>query len=101
MRAIIRVGSHQYDVEAGKTVQMEKLDGPIGSEVRFNNIVYASDGKDVKLGLIKGAVFGTIRAQERGPKIAVLKKTRRKGFHKKIGHRQPFTKVKITKIEVQ
>jgi large subunit ribosomal protein L21 len=88
-------------VEPGKTITVEKLDGRVGSEVRFNRILLLSDGKDSKAGpAVKGAVFGTIAAQERGPKIIVFKKVRRKGFHKKIGHRQPYTKIKITRIEV-
>jgi large subunit ribosomal protein L21 len=101
MRAIIKVGSHQYSVEAGKTVLFEKLDGPVGGEVRFNNIVFLTDGKEVRTGpAVKGAVFGKIREQGRAPKLVVYKKIRRKGAHKKAGHRQPFTRVTITRIEV-
>ncbi|MFH1016831.1 MAG: 50S ribosomal protein L21, partial [Pseudomonadota bacterium] len=60
-----------------------------------------SDGNETKAGpVIKAAVFGTISAQERGVKLRVFKKIRRKGYHKTMGHRQPYTKIKITRIEV-
>ncbi|MFH1018036.1 MAG: 50S ribosomal protein L21 [Pseudomonadota bacterium] len=101
MHAIIQVGSHQYDVEPGKIITVEKLDGRVGSEVRFNRILLLSDGNETKAGpALKAAVFGTISAQERGAKIRVFKKIRRKGYHKTMGHRQPYTKIKITRIEV-
>jgi len=100
MRAIIQVGSHQYEVAPGRTISMEKLDGPKGSEVRFNRILFYTNGKDIKTGSpARGAVYGKIVAQERAPKITVFKKTRRHGFHKKQGHRQALTKVPITRIE--
>ena len=101
MRAIIKVGSHQYAVEAGKTVTLEKLDGTVGSEIRFNNIVFVTDGKDARVGAsVKGVVYGKIREHGRSEKVIIYKKLRRKGAHKKQGHRQPYTKVQITRIEV-
>ena len=100
MRAIIQIGSHQYEVQPGKTISIEKLDGPKGSEVRFNRVLFFTDGEVVKTGNdVKASVFGQIIGQDKGPKIIVFKKKRRQGYHKKIGHRQAITKVKITRIE--
>lgn len=99
MYAVVRIGSHQYLVSPGKTVTVEKVEGPVGSEVRMKDVLMVSDGEKVSLAPNKiGPVVGTIKAQEKGPKIVSFKKIRRKGFHKSIGHRQKYTKIEIVKI---
>ena len=100
MQAVIRLGSHQYDVAPGAKIRVEKIEAPVGSEVRIRDIVYLQDGADVKVGSeAKGTVYGVVRAQGRAPKIVVFKKKRRKGFTRTQGHRQPYTTIEITKIE--
>jgi large subunit ribosomal protein L21 len=100
MHAIIRVGSHQYDVSPGQTVTMEKLDGPVGSEVRFTDVLFYSDGQTVKAKPpVAGSVMGKIVSQFRGPKLIIFHKKRKKGHTRKLGHRQSYTKVEITGIE--
>lgn len=100
MYAVVKLGSHQYRVAPGQTIDVEKLDGPVGSDVRFKDVLFVSDGENVKLGTEaqKTSVVGTITAQNRGQKIHVFKKIRRKGFRKLIGHRQQYTQVEIKKI---
>lgn len=101
MHAIIRVGTHQYDVTPGQVVTMEKLDGPVGSEVRFTELLFVNDEKNVSVKPpVQGAVVGKIVEQVRGPKTIVFHKIRRKGHQKKQGHRQAYSKVEITGIEV-
>ncbi len=101
MHAIIKVGTHQYDVTPGQIVTMEKIDGPVGSEVRFTDLLLVNNDKDVSVKPeSKGAVVGKIIEQSRGEKITVFHKIRRKGHHKKQGHRQFYSKVEITGIEV-
>ena len=98
MQAVIRIGSHQYNVAPGKTITVEKLSGPVGSEIRFRDVLLVGDEKDVQANP-KATVVGRITEQYRGPKILVFKKKRRKGYRRKQGHRQPYTQVEITGIE--
>jgi large subunit ribosomal protein L21 len=100
MYAVVRIGSHQYLVTPGKSITVEKVEGPVGSEVRMKDVLMVSDGEKVTVGATgNGTVVGTIKAQEKGKKIISFKKTRRKGFRKTIGHRQKYTKIEIVKIE--
>jgi large subunit ribosomal protein L21 len=98
MYAVVRIGSHQYLVTPGKTITVEKLEGPVGSEVRMKDVLMVADGENVAVNG-GGSVIGTIKAQEKGPKILSFKKTRRKGYHRTIGHRQKYTRIEIVKIE--
>ncbi|MBQ9633368.1 MAG: 50S ribosomal protein L21 [Lachnospiraceae bacterium] len=100
MYAIIATGGKQYKVSEGETVCVEKLEGEEGTEVSFDEVLIVS-GDDFKVGnpTIAGAsVKGTIVEQGRAKKVIVYRYKPKKGFHKKRGHRQHFTKVKITGI---
>jgi len=101
MYAVIKTGSKQHKVIEGEVLSVEKLAGEKGSEVVFNEVLMVSNDKGIKIGkpFIDGAkVLGEIIAQNKGPKIHVYRMKRRKGFHKKTGHRQELTNMKITKI---
>jgi large subunit ribosomal protein L21 len=101
MYAVIKTGGKQYRVAEGDTLQVEKLVGKAGEAVTFEEVLLVGGGDSAKVGrpLVKGAkVKAEIVAQEKGDKIIVFKLKRRKNFRKKIGHRQPCTRVKITGI---
>ncbi len=103
MYAVIRTGSKQHKVSEGDVLSVEKLTGNKGDEVVFDEVLMVNDDKEIKVGtpLVDGAkVVGQIIAQKRGPKLTVFHMKRRKGFHKKTGHRQSLTSMKITKITV-
>jgi large subunit ribosomal protein L21 len=103
MYAVIKTGAKQHKVTEGDVVSVEKLIGNKGDEVVFNEILMVSDDKEVKIGkpFVDGAkVFGKIISQKKGPKLTVYHMIRRKGFHKKTGHRQNLTSMKITKISM-
>ncbi|MGA3280457.1 MAG: 50S ribosomal protein L21 [Smithella sp.] len=103
MYAIIKTGAKQHRVAEGDVLSVEKLDGNKGDEVVFNKILMLSNDKEVKIGkpFVDGAkVVGQIIAQKKGPKLIVYHMKRRKGFHKKTGHRQSLTSMKITKISM-
>jgi large subunit ribosomal protein L21 len=103
MYAIIKTGAKQHRVAEGDVLSVEKLDGNKGDEVVFNEILMLSNDKEVKIGkpFVDGAkVVGQIIAQKKGPKLIVYHMKRRKGFHKKTGHRQSLTSMKITKISM-
>ena len=100
MYAIIKTGGKQYRVTEGDTLRVEKLDAESGS-VTFDQVLLVG-GDQVKIGkpLVAGAsVSADVLRQGRAKKIIVFKKKRRKGYHKKQGHRQAYTEVKITQIK--
>jgi large subunit ribosomal protein L21 len=97
MYAVIRTGGKQYRVAPGDVLDIDRLPGDAGASITFSEVL-ATDGK---LGgpLIDGAsVVAEIVSQHRADKVIAFKKKRRKNTHRKRGHRQPFTKVKITAI---
>ncbi|MFZ1982113.1 MAG: 50S ribosomal protein L21 [Smithella sp.] len=103
MYAIIKTGAKQHRVAEGDVLSVEKLDGNKGDEVVFNEVLMLSNDNEVKIGkpFVDGAkVVGQIIAQKKGPKLIVYHMKRRKGFHKKTGHRQSLTSMKITKISM-
>ena len=100
MYAILRTGGKQYKVSPGDVIRVEKLPGEPGSTVEFNH-VFAVRKETLTLGspLVENArVTGTILGSAREPRIRVLKYKRKKQYRRTIGHRQPYTEVKIQEI---
>ena len=99
MYAIITTGGKQYKVFEGDVIEVEKLEGEAGTEVTFDNVVAVNDGALKVADDVKGAkVTGEIVTQGRGKKIIVYRYKAKTGYHKKRGHRQLFTRVKINSI---
>ncbi|SFE70947.1 50S ribosomal protein L21 [Alteribacillus iranensis] len=101
MYAIIETGGKQVKVEEGQEVYIEKLDASEGDEVTFDNVVFVG-GDNAKVGApyVDGAkVTAKVDKHGRQKKITVFKYKRRKNYRRKQGHRQPYTKVVIEKIE--
>ena len=97
MFAVIRTGGKQYKVSQGDVLDVELLPGEAGSKVTFGEVLMA--GSKIGAPMLAGAsVMGEIVAQTRTPKIVAFKKKRRKDTHRKRGHRQNLTRVKITDI---
>ncbi len=101
MYAIIATGGKQYKVEEGDVIRVEKLDAEAGNTVTFDKVVAVKDA-DLKVGAdVAGAkVTATVMDQGKAKKIIVYKYKRKSGYHKKNGHRQLYTEVKIDKITV-
>ncbi len=99
MYAIIVTGGKQYKVSEGDEIKVEKLDGEPGDTVTFDRVIAVSD-KELKVaGDVENAsVTATVVKQDRFPKVIVYKYKRKTGYHKKNGHRQAYTQVKIEKI---
>ena len=101
MYAIIETGGKQYKVENGDVIYIEKLDVEADSEVKFDKVVAVSDDNGLKVGApqVKGANV-TAKAVKNGKskKIVVFTYRPKKGSKRKMGHRQPYTKVEITAI---
>ena len=102
MFAVIETGGKQYKVQEGDILFIEKIDAEAESTVKFDKVLAISDDAGFKVGapLIDGAsVDAKVIKQGKGKKIYVLKYKPKKNEKKKIGHRQPYTKVQITAIE--
>ena len=100
MYAIIATGGKQYRVSEGDVIYIEKIDAQVDSTVTFDVLLMGNDG-DVKIGtpVVEGVkVEGKVVGQIRGEKIVVYKYKSKKNYRRKQGHRQPYTKVEITKI---
>ena len=101
MFAIIETGGKQYKVNEGDIIFVEKLDVNAGDTVTFDRVKAVSTGDDFKVGAptVEGAtVTANVIANGKGKKIYVIKYKAKKNEKKKIGHRQPYTKVQIEKI---
>lgn len=100
MYAVIATGGKQYKVSEGDIIKVEKLDVQAGETYTFDKVLLVS-GDDVKVGTptVSGAtVEADVIDTVKGKKIIVYKYKRKTGYHKKNGHRQQYTAVKITKI---
>lgn len=100
MYAIIEACGKQYKVEEGSVVYFEKLDVEEGKKVTFDKVLLVSD-KEATFGApyLKGyKVEGKVVSQVKGEKIRIFKYKPKKGYRKRMGHRQNYTKVEITKI---
>ena len=99
MYAIIATGGKQYKVSEGDVIKVEKLDAETGNTVTFDQVIAVSDGA-LKVGedVAGASVTATVMEQGKGKKVIVYKYKRKTGYHKKNGHRQAYTQVKIDKI---
>lgn len=101
MYAVIRTGGKQHKVSPGGFFRVEKLTGPVGSEVLFDEVLLVSNGDQIRVGqpVVAGAVVkAQIVDQGKAKKLTIFKKVRRHGYALKKGHRQQLTRVKIQEI---
>ena len=101
MQAIIVTGGKQYKVSEGEALFIEKLDVEAGEQVVFDQVLAVLDGDNATIGTptVAGAkVEATVVKNGKGKKIRIFKYNPKKGYRKRQGHRQPYTKVEIKKI---
>ena len=101
MYAVIRSGGKQHRVEKGEHLKVEKLEGEVGSKITLDDVLLLGGDGSHKIGqprVVNAAVTAKIVAQGRGEKVTTVKRRKRKGFHKMIGHRQSYTELEITDI---
>lgn len=99
--AIIKTGGKQYLVKTGDKIKVEKLSGKEGSLVKFDTLLISDEnGSKVEIGkpLLKTKVEGKILKQDKAKKVLVVKYKPKTRYKKRVGHRQPFSEVEITKI---
>ncbi|MBM7541774.1 50S ribosomal protein L21 [Amphibacillus cookii] len=100
MYAIIETGGKQIKVEEGQSIYVEKLTAEAGESVTFDKVLFVN-GDEVKVGapFVEGAsVSAKVEKQGRQKKVTIYKFKPKKNYHRKQGHRQPYTKVTIEKI---
>ena len=101
--AIFEAGGRQFWAEAGDSIKVPLMDGDPGAKITFDQVLLTADGDKVKAGQprVRGAkVLGQIVEHGKEPKIYVFKFKRRKNYRRKTGHRQQYTEVKITDLEL-
>lgn len=99
--AVVETGGKQYRVNVGSQLEVELLEAEVGQEVKNSAVLAVSDGSTLKVGTpyVDGAqVVFSVLEHKRGPKVINFKKKRRKGYERKVGHRQELTVVKVASI---
>lgn len=102
MQAIIVTGGKQYKVSEGDTLFIEKLEAEAGQNITFDQVLAILDGDNATFGapVVEGAaVDATVVKNGKGKKIRIFKYNAKKGYRKRQGHRQPYTKVQIGAIK--
>ncbi len=103
MYAVIKTGGKQHKVSEGDVIAIEKINGGKGDAIVFDQVLMVEKDGDIRIGrpVVEGAkVTGEILAQKKGDKLIVFKMKKRKGFHKKNGHRQQLTSMRIKEISI-
>ncbi len=99
MYAVIKTGGKQYKVAVGDEIFVEKLAGEAGETVTFDEVLAVGNDDGIATGSdVKATVTGEIVKQGKNKKITVLKYKAKKGYRRKNGHRQPYTRVRISAI---
>ena len=100
MYAVIETGGKQYRATPGEAIEVESLTGDVGSEVEFSRVLAVVDGETVTAGAATAGtrVKATIAEHGRGEKLLVFKFKRKKQYKRTIGHRQNFTRIKVSEI---
>ncbi|MHB8519426.1 MAG: 50S ribosomal protein L21 [Limisphaerales bacterium] len=102
MYAVVETGGKQYRVAAGDTLEIERLNVDAGQPVTFERVLLVNQDDKVTVGVPtvpQATVVADVVEHIRGPKLIAFKMKRRKGYHRKVGHRQELTVVKIKEIK--
>ncbi|MEE4361512.1 MAG: 50S ribosomal protein L21 [Pseudomonadales bacterium] len=101
MFAVIESGGKQHRVQEGEVLRLEKLEGAAGDAITFEKVLMVGEGDDVVIGapfVEGGKVTAEVMGHGRADKVTVIKFKRRQNYHRKRGHRQHFTEVRVTGI---
>ena len=103
MYAIIEEGGKQFKVTSGDTILIDRTAAEDEKTIKFDRVLLVGGEGEPKIGLplvARASISADVIGEEKGDKITIQKYKRRKGYHKKIGHRQRYLRVKITGINV-
>jgi large subunit ribosomal protein L21 len=101
--AIIKTGGKQYRVSKGDKIDVEKLDGEVGDQVKLESVLFYGDASELRIGdpvLAGASVSAKVLDQYRADKVTNFKYKRRKGYHRTKGHRRQVTRLEIESINV-
>ncbi len=101
MYAIVTIAGQQFKVEEGQPIFVHRLEANEGDSVSFDQVLLVDNGSSVRIGkptLAGTKVTATVLGHQKGDKVIIFKKNRRKGYRLKKGHRQQFTKIQIDAI---
>ncbi len=101
--AVIRAGNRQYRITNGDVIDIDLVPQNKGEKVTLTDVLFSHDGNHAKVGapLLKGAVVeAEVVDHLRGPKVINYKYKRRKNYRRKVGHRQSYTRIKITNLSI-
>ena len=101
MLAVVKIAGQQFKVEEGQEIYVHQLNANAGDKISFDEVLLLQDGEQTTIGdpvIQNAAVDATVINHQKGDKVIVFKKKRRKGYRVKNGHRQCFTKIKIEGI---
>jgi large subunit ribosomal protein L21 len=99
MFAVVKIAGQQFKVAKDQTLFVPRIDGNAGDKVEFADVLLADTNGKLSIGsAVKAKVSAEIVNQVKGEKVIAYKMKRRKGFHKKLGHRTHYTKIKVTGI---
>ncbi len=103
MFAVIATGGRQHAVREGDIIQIQRLDAKEGKDLKFEDVLFIGDTEAPKIGepnVPKAQVVAEVLKHDKARKVRGMKFKRRKGYRRRLGHRQPITVVRIKKIEV-
>lgn len=103
MYAVLKSGARQYRASVGDTLVVERLPAEVGQQLELDEVLLVADDDRVEIGqpVVKGAkVLATVIAQEKGPKIRVFKYHPKKRYRRRAGHRQRYTRLRVSEIVV-
>jgi large subunit ribosomal protein L21 len=101
MYAVVRAGGKQYSVREGQLLEIERIDGNEGDRVELSEVLLVSDGDRLSVGTptVPGArVVAEVLGQARAKKVIIFKYKRKTRYRRKLGHRQPFTRLAVREI---
>lgn len=101
MIAIVTIAGQQFKVTEGQEIFVHQLEAEAGSSLSFDQVLMVDNNGAVQVGtpvISNASVNATVIGNQKGDKVIIFKKKRRKGYQKKTGHRQSFTKIKIDSI---
>lgn len=99
--AVIQASGKQFRVTADQVIEVDRMNVEVGQEAELADVLVLSDGTELKIGMptVEGAkVVATVLGHKRGPKLINFRKNRRKGYERRVGHRQELTVLKIKTI---
>ncbi|MBN1978732.1 MAG: 50S ribosomal protein L21 [Anaerolineae bacterium] len=101
MYAVVRSGVRQYRAEVGSTILVERIPAKVGEQLELKDVLLVADDDAVKIGqptVKKAKVLATVVAQEKGPKVRIVKYHPRKRYRQRSGHRQQYTRLQVDEI---